>query len=47
MFAFENFFEAANGFGNRNVLAFGAGEHFRDVKRLAKEALDLARADKP
>jgi hypothetical protein len=42
--AIENFFEAADGLRNRDVLAGCSGEDFRHVKWLAKEALDLARA---
>src|SRR4051812_24411259 len=44
VFAFENFFEAANGIGDLHLLAFGAGEHLGDAKRLAEETLNLARA---
>jgi len=39
MFAIENFFEAFHRLLNRDVLAFGAGENFRDVKRLAQKSL--------
>ena len=44
MLAIENFFEAADGLRNRDVLAGRSGEDFRHVKRLAEETLDLARA---
>ena len=45
MFAIEDFFEAADGFGDRNVLAGRAGEDFGDVEGLAEETLDFARAE--
>src|SRR5256885_1890819 len=42
--AVDDHLEAADGFLQRHVLAFGAGEHLRHEERLAQEALDLARA---
>src|SRR4029453_17050827 len=42
--AIENFFEAADGLSNRDVLAGSSSEDFRHMKWLAKEALNLARA---
>jgi peptide chain release factor 1 len=44
MFAIEDFLEAANGFGDRNVFAFRAGKDLSNVERLAEETLDLAGA---
>src|SRR5688572_8001805 len=44
MFAIENLFETADGFGDRNVFAFRAGKDLSDVERLAEESLDLAGA---
>ena len=44
MLAIKNFFEALHRLLDRNVLAFAAGENFRDVKRLTEEPLNLARA---
>src|SRR5438105_12000516 len=43
MFTIENFFEAAHGVRDRDVLPFRAGEHFGYVKRLAKETLNFSR----
>ena len=44
MGSIENFFEAAHGLVDRHILAFGASEYFRHVKRLAEEALDFSGA---
>src|SRR5689334_13149822 len=43
VFAFENFLEPAHGIGNGHLLAFATGEHLRDRKGLAEEALNFAR----
>ena len=45
VFAIEDFFEAADRLGNRNILACSPGENFGDVERLAQETLDFARAE--
>src|SRR4030095_4095323 len=42
VFAVENFFETADCFRNRNILALIAGENLRHVEGLAKEPLNLA-----
>ena len=44
MLAFEDFFEAAQGFLERNVLAWVAGELFGNEEALAEETLDLTGA---
>ena len=44
MFALENLFKPSHRLCNRDVLAFVPRENFRDVKRLAEEALDFTRA---
>src|SRR3954462_12972575 len=42
VFAVENFLEAFDGFGDRDLFAFAAGEDLGDTEGLAQEALDLA-----
>src|SRR6267378_4517748 len=42
MFAIQNFFETADCFRNRNILALIAGENLCHVEGLAKEPLNLA-----
>ena len=44
MFAFEDFLEAAHGFGHGHLLALAAGEDFGHGEGLAEEALDFAGA---
>ncbi len=44
VFAVDDRLERADGVFDLDELAGDAGEDFRDVERLAKEALDLARA---
>ena len=41
----EDFFEAANGFGHRDLAAFMAGEDLGHAEGLAQEALNLAGAE--
>lgn len=42
MLAFEDFLKALNGIFQLDKLAFGAGKHLGDKKRLRQKALDLA-----
>src|SRR5262249_5176377 len=44
MFAFENFFETADRFRNRHILALIARENFCHVKRLAEKPLNFSRS---
>src|ERR1051326_4928893 len=43
MFAFEDFFEAADGFRDWHLLAFATFENLRDSERLTEELLHFAR----
>ena len=43
MFAFQNFFKAAHGFGQRHKFAGHTGEGLRHMQGLGEEALYLAR----
>src|SRR5215472_5036538 len=43
--AFENFFEAANGFRNRDLFPLTSGEDLCNAERLAEEPLNLARTE--